>query len=131
MRNLLVLISFLAQPAVAADQPISPGEFEALVMGRTLSYSSNSGEYGAEEYLDGRRVRWSYLDGTCTDGRWYEAGDQVCFVYEGVEFPQCWQFYLHDGKLVARFENDPSAAELYETHSRDKPLFCYGPEVGV
>lgn len=131
MRTLLVLISFLAQPALAADQPISPAEFEALVMGKTLSYASPAGEYGAEEYLEDRRVRWSYLDGDCIDGRWYEAGDQVCFVYDGVEFPQCWQFYLRADKLIAQFKNDERAQQMFETQRRDEPLLCLGPDVGV
>jgi hypothetical protein len=110
---------------------VSPAEFEALVMGRTLMYSSASGEYGAEEYLEGRRVRWSYLDGKCTDGRWYEAGEQICFVYDGIEFPQCWKFYMRDEKLLARYENRKSADELYETRRRTEPLACFGPEVGA
>ena len=131
MRYFLWVICFLVQPAWAQDRPVSPAEFEALVKGRTLMYSSTSGEYGAEEYLEGRRVRWSYLDGECTDGRWYEAGDQVCFVYDGIEYPQCWKFYMRNDKLLARFENDPRAAELYGTRKRDQPLVCYGPEVGA
>ncbi|NNE89124.1 MAG: hypothetical protein HKN27_13700 [Silicimonas sp.] len=131
MRNFLLFLCLLVQPAWAQDKPISPAEFEALVMGRTLMYSSASGEYGAEEYLEDRRVRWSYLDGECTDGRWFDADDQVCFVYDGIDVPQCWKFYLRNDKLMARFENNPTSAELYETRRRDQPLFCYGPEIGV
>ncbi|CAN0604221.1 unnamed protein product, partial [Ectocarpus sp. 12 AP-2014] len=50
MRNVVLLVSFLAQPAIAADQPISPAQFEALVTGQTLSYAARSTEYGMEEY---------------------------------------------------------------------------------
>lgn len=127
----MLLVSFLAQPAIAADQPISPAQFEALVTGQTLSYAARSTEYGMEEYFEGRRVRWSFLDGECADGRWYAAGDQVCFVYEGVETPQCWKFYLRDETLMAEFKNAPGLGELYETSRREEPLQCLGPDVGA
>ncbi len=72
----LVLTALLAAAPAAAETPLSAAEFESIVTGRTLSYASSGGEYGAEEYFDGRRVRWSYLDGDCAEGRWYEAGEQ-------------------------------------------------------
>lgn len=130
MRFLIALL-LLTLPASAADRRISVEEFEALVTGKTLSYASQGTEYGAEEYFENRRVRWSFLDGECTDGRWYVQNEQICFVYEDIPSPQCWQFFLRGGRLLARFENDPAATELYETRRRSGPLQCLGPEVGV
>lgn len=131
MRILFFLIAF-ALPAAAQDgRPITAAEFERMVTGQTLSYGNGGEEYGAEEYLDNRRVRWSYLDGDCTDGVWYEKGPQICFEYEDIDGAQCWQFFEKAGRLIARFENDPSATELIETRRRSGPLFCEGPEVGV
>jgi hypothetical protein len=131
MRTLTLALCLLASPAAAADIPVSPEQFEARVLGQTLSYSTGGAEYGAEEYLNNRRVRWSFLDGTCQEGEWYASGEQICFVYEDVPNPQCWQFYMRNGRLMARFENDPMATELYETSRRDEPLLCPGPKVGV
>lgn len=131
MRVLVFLILCLPAFAFADDRPVSPAEFESIVMGRTLSYSTRGVEYGAEEYFDGRRVRWSYLDGQCEEGQWYPSGSQVCFVYDALPSPQCWQFYLRDGRLLARFENNPEATELYELDRRSEPLMCLGPKVGV
>jgi len=135
MRNLLSAFLLLAAPLAAHaapdDVPLTPGQFEAYVMGQTLTYSAASGPYGAEEYLHDHRVRWSYLDGTCQDGRWYAAGDEICFVYELIPDPQCWRFYLRGERLMARFENDPGATELYETSHRSEPLICPGPRVGT
>ena len=76
-------------------------------------------------------MRWSFLDGDCPEGEWYASGEQICFVYEDVPSPQCWQFYMRNGKLMARFENDPDGTELYETRRQDEPLLCTGPDVGV
>jgi hypothetical protein len=117
--------------AAQAQSPLTPEEFEARVTGRTLTYSADGMAYGAEEYLEGRRVRWSYLDGECQDGRWYVSGQQICFIYEGIAGPQCWQFYSRDGQIMARFENDPVQTELYETSKTDEALYCLGPKVGA
>ncbi len=131
MRVLFLLASLLAQPAIAADVPISPTEFEALVTGKTLSYSSTDQQYGVEQYFDGRRVRWAYLDGACAEGRWYEAEDQVCFVYQGVDTPQCWSFYLQDDKLLARFQNNANMTDLHEVKRLPEPPQCPAPDFGV
>ena len=131
MRNLVVIALLSSGSANAADLPVSPSEFEAMVLGKTLAYSTGGAAYGAEEYLDDRRVRWSFLDGECQDGEWYISGDQICFIYEAIEGPQCWQFYLRNGRLMARFENNPMSTELYETSRQDEPLLCLGPKIGV
>lgn len=131
MRNFLIAALLSAGVANAADQPVSPSEFEAMVSGKTFAYSTGGAAYGAEEYLDDRQVRWSFLDGYCQDGEWYVSDDQICFVYEEIEAPQCWQFYLRNGRLMARFENNPMATELYETSRQEEPLLCLGPRIGV
>ena len=110
---------------------MSPEDFEALVTGQTLSYSSGGIEYGAETYFENRRVRWSFLDGECTEGHWYVAADLICFVYDDIPNHQCWKFYLRGGQLLARFENDPEADAIYSTHKRKESLLCLGPDVGV
>lgn len=130
MFRLFAIFLCIACPAVA-DTPLSADAFEAETTGRTLSYSAQGAEFGVEEYLPGRRVRWSYLDGQCEDGEWYPIGDMICFVYEDIPEPQCWSFYRESDGLVARFMNDPAATELYETSRRSTPLQCLGPEVGV
>ena len=126
----LFLLS-LIPAAASAETPLTPGEFEARVTGKTLTYSSGGTPYGAEQYFEGRRVRWTFLDGECQDGRWFVSGDQICFVYEDIPEPQCWQFYAEGSRLLARFENDPAQTELYETARQDGPLMCLGPKVGV
>lgn len=110
---------------------MTAAEFEAYVTGRTLFFGQNGQVYGAEEYRDNRRVRWSFLDGECKEGIWYEEGDQICFVYEDRLVPQCWQFFLDGTGLTAQFEGDPDQPELYEARELDEEMICLGPEVGV
>lgn len=131
MRNKVIAAVLFPCAALAQDVPLSAQAFEAFVLGKTFTYASDGAAYGAEEYLEGRRVRWSFLDGDCQEGEWYVSGDQICFVYDEIPAPQCWQFYLRSGRLLARFENDPEATELYETSQENEPLLCLGPEVGV
>lgn len=123
------VLALIAAPAFA-EVPLSAEAFEAYVTGKTLIYSDRYGPFGIEEYLPDRKVRWSYLDGECEEGMWYAAGSQVCFVYESIPTPQCWQFFQGDGGLAARFENNPEALEVYQTGETDEPLYCPPPWLG-
>jgi hypothetical protein len=125
------LVLSLPLPALA-EEPISAAEFEAYVTGKTLYYGKQGDAYGVEEYLKDRRVRWSFLDGKCKDGYWYEAeGNAICFIYEDLADPQCWTFYHEGNGLRAVFENNPDTTVLYEAVQNDEPMMCYGPDVGV
>ena len=80
MRHALALICvFLPLPALAE---MSAAEFEAYTEGKTLYFGQSGAPYGAEIYHENRRVQWSFLDGHCKEGRWYEADGLICFVYE-------------------------------------------------
>lgn len=131
LRRLLALAVAAAPVAAGAETPMSVPEFEVYTTGKTLYYATDGYAYGIEEYFEGRRVRWSFLDGECQEGEWYPAGDMICFVYDGIGDPQCWTFYDRPGGLLARFENDPEETELVETKQTKDPLTCLGPKTGV
>ena len=120
----------LALP-LAAQSTLSAREFDAYTRGKTLFYQSGGQTYGAERYLDNRRVEWSFLDGECKAGQWYEADGQICFTYDDRPDPQCWTFEKGTNGLIARFENDPLTTELYEAQNSDEEMVCLGPKVGV
>lgn len=126
-----VLLSLsLASPALA-DTPMSAAEFDAYVTGKTLYYSHLGVDYGVEQYLPGRRVRWAFLDGECRDGVWFQQNDRICFDYEdGIE-TQCWRFYAQSGGIRAEFASSDATIELYEAAESDEPMYCKGPDVGV
>ncbi len=130
MRVLALLACLVALPA-AADAPMSAAEFEAYVTGRTLTYTDRGVVYGIEEYLPGRRVRWAFINDECRDGYWYEAGGEICFVYEDNPDPQCWVFTQRGGRLSALFTGAENGRELYEAQKSEEPLICLGPDVGV
>ena len=131
MKQIIILaLCGLAFPAFASN-PMSAHEFETYVTGKTLYFGLAGTPYGAEEYLPGRTVRWSFLDGNCKEGRWYEEAGEICFVYEDAPVPQCWSFYQEEGKLRAVFQSDPAAPVLYEAEEQEDPMLCFGPDVGV
>ncbi|MCE0505148.1 hypothetical protein LR948_07275 [Roseivivax sp. GX 12232] len=123
------LTAAAAPPARALEAPMTAAEFEAYVTGRTLTFSEAGQPYGIERYLPDRRVRWSFLDGACKEGRWFPQGERICFVYEDDPMPQCWRFFREPGGLRALFDGG-GATELYEAESQGEML-CLGPEVGV
>lgn len=127
-----VLIAALAAATPALGQsPMTAAEFDDYVTGKTLTFSSLGVDYGQEEYRDDRRVRWSFLDGDCKEGRWYPDAENICFVYEDGTGPQCWRFFRDAAGLRAHFVGDPPGSVLYETRASREPLACLGPEVGV
>ncbi|EAQ23535.1 MULTISPECIES: hypothetical protein [unclassified Roseovarius] len=130
MRALILLAALtgLAHPVAAQ---MSAAEFDAYTRGQTFYYGAGGTPYGGEEYLSDRRVRWSFLDGECQDGRWYEDSGLICFVYDNRPDPQCWSFERTDRGLIARFSGDQSMSELYEVKRSDAPLMCLGPDIGV
>ncbi|MFX0541606.1 hypothetical protein ACEWPM_007725 [Roseovarius sp. S4756] len=130
MRILALILTLVAAPSLAADL-MTADEFDTYTKGKTFTYGFQGAPYGIEQYLDNRRVRWSFAEGTCQEGEWYEEDGLICFVYETEPEPQCWSFRKGNGGLVAKFENDPSALELYEVGRSPTPLICPGPDVGV
>ena len=128
----LILASLLALPlpAVAQDS-MSAAEFDAYTRGKTLYYGRDGAAYGAEVYKENRRVQWSFLDGDCKDGEWYEEAGLICFVYDDNPVPQCWSFTESPGGLIARFENAPDTTELYEAEDVGEEMLCLGPRIGV
>lgn len=131
MKYIALTLSILLGLPVAAQDLMTAEEFDAYTRGKTLFYGRNGNAYGAEVYHENRRVVWSFLDGECREGEWYQDGSLICFVYENNPDPQCWSFARGTGGLIARFENDPQTTELYEAQDADEEMVCLGPKVGV
>jgi hypothetical protein len=130
MKTLTLLLALCAAP-LAAQSTMTADEFDAYTKGKTLFYGKTGQAYGAEIYHENRRVEWSFLDGACKEGEWYEADGLICFVYENNPNPQCWSFIKGSNGLIARFENRPDTTELYEANEGGQEMLCLGPKVGV
>ena len=127
----MILSAPLLALTAQAGHAIGAEEFDALTRGKTMYYAMNGQPYGIERYLPNRRVQWSFLDGECVDGVWYEQNGQICFAYEVWEDPQCWVFTRGDRGLLAEFADaieDPVQYEAFETQDE---MQCLGPKVGV
>ncbi|WP_298861421.1 hypothetical protein [uncultured Sulfitobacter sp.] len=131
MKILTLILCTLAVLPAFAQSNMSAAEFDAYTRGKTLYYGNGAEPYGAEIYLPDRRVRWSFLDGECKEGKWYEEGELICFTYDDRPEPQCWSFQIGPKGLIARFENDPAITPLYEANESTEELLCLGPKIGV
>ena len=131
MRFLLFILLSSGSSLSSAEVTLSGPDFDAFTKGHTLYYSQNGKVYGAESYLDNARVRWSFLDGNCLFGRWYEVDELICFDYGAEMDIQCWRFFKSDNGLIAEFDGDGDSLPLYEAYRVPSPLECPGPDVGV
>lgn len=130
----LLLCALLALPLAGAGHAqslMTAEEFDDYTRGKTLYYGNGPEAYGAEIYLPDRRVRWSFLDGQCMEGKWYAQGDLICFTYDEHPEPQCWSFERGPQGLIARFENNPAITPLFEATESTEEMLCLGPKVGV
>ena len=128
----LLAAALALAPLAGQAQDLSAEDFEAYTTGKTLFFGQNGQAYGAEEYLPGRRVIWSFLDGQCKYGTWFNEGNDICFVYEDDPGDvQCWRFQKGPRGLVAFFLDDTPGAPLYEAQDLGEEMMCLGPEVGV
>lgn len=134
MKHMLTSLTALTLSAqvCTAEQNLNAGAFERYTTGKTLFFSRQGTAYGAERYLPNRRVIWSFLDGQCKDGIWYEDGGNICFEYDGApDNPQCWSFSQGPSGLIAEFKSGPSDSPLYEAQDTGQEMICLGPDTGV
>ncbi len=131
LASITLAISVVSGAPATAQSALTAEEFNAYTQGKTLFYAADGQRYGAETYLRNNRVRWSFLDGECQNGRWYQQQEQICFVYDNSANPSCWTFYLENNGLSARFDSPDQENVLYEIQGSDDELICLGPEVGA
>ena len=127
----VVLIGGAAGLQTTAQTPLSAEAFDRLTQGKTLYYFNNGQAYGVEQYLRNRQVIWSFLDGECQYGTWYESPPYICFEYDSGFGPQCWQFFEENGQLRAVFEDGTEDTTPYVADEAPEEMVCLGPKVGV
>ena len=125
------LLASLTAATAPAQTPLSAEAFDRLTLGKTLYYFNNGRAYGVERYLRNRQVIWSFLDGECQYGTWYDSPPYICFEYDSELGPQCWQFFEENGQLRAVFEDGSDGATPYVADEAPEEMVCLGPEVGV
>lgn len=130
MRLTALILALLPLPAVG-DTLMTATEFDAYVTGKVMDFSQAGQVWGTEAYKANRRVIWAFTDAECREGYWYAQDDQICFIYEDPNDPQCWRFYKTDSGVSVRFSGDPSESEMSTVTESTDGLGCPGPDVGV
>ncbi|MFM2390619.1 MAG: hypothetical protein RLZZ437_2174 [Pseudomonadota bacterium] len=131
MLRVVLTLAFLLPLPAWAERVMTPTEFEAYATGKTIDYADDFSVWGREEYLPGRRVRFSFTDDECRFGTWYDQGDQVCFVYELDPEPKCWTYFTDGKNVTTVFESDGPGGTVSRAMPTKEPLVCLGPQVGV
>ena len=128
MRGLVVLALgvFLASPAPAEDPdpPLSVEAFEAFVEGRTMDTHDQTGRYGVETFLPGRKAIWRDA-ARCVEGTWRPQGDLICFDYEGDDTSYCWTYHDRGGWLMSWFDGDRTSAPIM-LYPAEEVVTCEG-----
>lgn len=125
------LLAFLLASPALAEAPLSAQDFDALTLGRTMTWSEFGQAYGVEQYLPDRQVRWTVLGDDCKLGHWYPEGQMICFQYEDDPEPDCWTITAAGPDLHARYAGTgPDSAPVVVSETTD-PLACFGPKVGA
>ncbi|MGL4236266.1 hypothetical protein [Tabrizicola sp.] len=128
--RLALLLCLIGSPSFAQDF-MTPDEFDAWSVGKTLDYSVNGEVWGSETYLPGRKVLDADVGGPCVEGSWYAEGDAVCFVYPAREGVHCWRFWREGGQVMAQYLSATPDDPPQLVTVADGPLQCPGPDVGV
>ncbi len=131
MKRLLPILLALS-PALAWAN-MTAEEFERYTTGKTLFFSLNGQDYGVERYKENRQVEWSFLDGECRPGFWYEDSGFICFAYDGWDAAQCWSFEQTPNGLIATFSepNEQGTRNEYFAYEKEEDMLCLGPDIGV
>ncbi len=129
MRALAALLS--ATGPALADPPLTGAEFDALTLGRSMTWSEFGMVYGVEHYLPNRQVLWAAAGRDCTPGHWYEDGPAICFKYETDRDPDCWIITRSAQGFSASYTTSPPGTEPVVVAETPDPPACPGPEVGT
>ncbi|RYG90899.1 hypothetical protein EU803_12985 [Loktanella sp. IMCC34160] len=129
IRATLAALLLFGVPA-AAQTALTAEEFEAISEGETFYFGvEGDGIYGMETYYPDRRVIWTFLDGRCEEGIWYDDAGNICFSYGFDPEPQCWRMFKVDEGLMAVFMNRPESDTLYTVTPAPNAVVCQGPGV--
>jgi hypothetical protein len=126
----IFFLALFALPA-QAETKMTAKQFDAFTKGSTVFFDRHGAPYGAEQYLDNKRVYWSFLDGTCQRGIWFAERDEICFLYDNQPEALCWYFLDDGSRKTARIVGDDPADDLVVSGQSKAPLACPGPDVGV
>ena len=121
----------LAAAPVLAETPLTAEDFDALTLGRSMTWSEFGQVYGLEQYLPNRRVRWTLLGDTCVEGSWYADGQAICFQYEDRPDPVCWKMTQAQSRLNASLVAQAGENAFVVIEETQEPMACFGPEVGA
>lgn len=110
--------------AAQSDPPLTTEAFERFVEGRTMDTYDQTGRYGVETFLPGRRSIWRDA-AQCLEGSWRPEGDLICFFYEGDPEPFCRSYHDRGGWLMSWLDGD-RGTEPIMLYPAEEVVTCEG-----
>ena len=110
---------------------MTPDDFDAWSVGKTLDYAVDGQVYGSESYFPDRRVLDADAGGPGLEGTWYADGDAVCFIYPARDGTHCWLYWREGDAVFAKPLNAAPEDPAQAVTEAASPLSCPGPDVGV
>tara|TARA_R110002096_G_scaffold2793_3_gene14411 strand:+ start:2512 stop:2931 length:420 start_codon:yes stop_codon:yes gene_type:complete len=127
----IAIAALVVTGAVAAQEIVTPEQFDEISTNKTLYFNSGERFHGAEQYFPNRKVTWKFANGECDQGFWFPQGDAICFSYTQNPEPQCWNFIQDGDRFLARLLGGDPANDLELTFVDTKELLCEAPYLGA
>jgi hypothetical protein len=109
IRPALLAALLLAPAAAAADEPIPPGEWRDMTVGRTVYYYIEGQFFGREYYWPGTdMVTFQHASGVCADARWSWQDGVYCFQFDR---PHCFA-HIRRGAAIMIIPTNVEPGEL-------------------
>lgn len=125
MRSALICLAMAS--SAAAQDAMTGAAFQSFTEGGMFAFSyENRAPYGTEHYLSNRQVIWVEDDGSCWTGRWFVAGDMICFRYDNRAGTTCSQFYQDGDNMIVIAKNAVSGHRAIRTRTM-LPSLCEVP----
>ncbi|WP_309664770.1 hypothetical protein [Tabrizicola sp.] len=124
-------LALLAPSLAAAQPPMTGAEFAAYVGTDTVTYQYSTGERGVADYAPDQSLIWTFEDGTCVNGNWFEDDDRICFAFDDPEMSACWYFFRYTAGIRADITDYSPHVEIHVIARTSAPLPCAAPNLGV
>jgi len=119
-------LACLAASAVAEEERklLTPEQFLERVEGRTIHYSADGEHYGTERFYGNGRATWQFPAARCEDGRYWSAGENICFNYGRTS---CWSVFEEGENTITATTQDGFTVEIARIDNT--PLRCDGSPI--
>jgi hypothetical protein len=102
MKWLVACVTIVTSPAQAAEQQLRGEAIKNHLGGRSFVLVRPQIDSDVRHYYSTDGVMQYIVDGTPQTGKWSVEADKMCWIFDGMEKPDCWEVFV-DGKTLRLF----------------------------